>query len=817
MTSRPGRALAATLACIVLWSSSCALNQQFEDEVFTEVDVSIRIVDELGNAVADADVTFGDTTTKSNADGVAIVSIESPVVVTIETDDTLPEPVAIAPRDADIEVRLWNRNSVEGSERTSLHFGGDVMLGRRYLDPELSTPFVDDAESARRVVADVAPITAAADWTSVNLETVVGDLHPNDALPAKRFLLQSTPLVTEALDEMGVDLVALGNNHAYDWGQAGLDSTVQILDDASMEHVGAGSTEEDALRGHIAQVGDLAIGSISVTTVTGDFVNDQLPTGDEPVPADLAESESWQYELRTFGFRSDDQELVVTERQMRIREVWDIIDEVETSEAFEDFDDMEGLWAAAFDVFPELQDWVARRGHGGPARYERAAVEEEIGELRSLGADFVAVQIHGGFQFAEVNSEFIRTAARGAIDAGADAVIAHHPHVLQGVEWYEDRLIVYSLGNLVFDQAFLSTFPSAVLRVITEGDRILEARLLPIIIDRYRPVPVVGDAAQEIVRLIDARTAQPATSSRIAELSVASVLDNRAQNIPFGTAASFPQGEFDRSAAVVFDRNSGLITRERVSQIETIDTSNRFGTWLNACALVRTDDLDSGVFVGTDLFDWGDFDRSTAQVRPTRFPVNWLVSKDSERWAYDIGASGTNFDRAFTLFSDTDTTTTVRIGARMDIDAHRLFDRDGQPLDAPATYEIALDAKRIRGETPKIRLVSFDFDDTDPTVDPESTRLHEVELNIPVPDDGRWHRVTIVVPDTLFGSAETGDVPNSTTMLIDTPPALRGELTIDNVMFIEWRGATQSDVATWVEGDIIRAIENEATVETSGC
>ena len=817
MIARPGRALAATLAGIALWSSSCALNQQFEDEVFTEADVSIRVVDELGNAVADAEVSFGDTTTKSNADGVAVVSIESPVVVTIETDDTLPEPVAVAPRDGNLEVRLWSRNSLEGEERTSLHFGGDVMLGRRYLDPELSTPFVHDADSARRVVADVAPITAAADWTSVNLETVVGDLHPNEALPAKRFLLQSTPLVTEALDEMGVDLVALGNNHLYDWGDAGLDATLQVLDDAAIDHVGAGPTEEDAIRGHLSQVGDRSLGVISVTTVTGDFVNDQLPSGDEPVPADLAESESWQYELRTFGFRSADQDVVVIERQMRIRDVWDIIDEVETSEAFEDFDDIEGLWAAAFDVFPELQDWVARRGHGGPARYERTAVEAEIERLRSAGADFITVQIHGGFQFAEVNSEFIRNAARRAIDAGADAVVAHHPHVLQGVEWYDDKLIAYSLGNLVFDQAFLSTFPSAVLRIITEGDRIVEARLLPIIIDRYRPVPVVGDAAQEIVRLLDARTAQPATSARIEELSVGSVLDSRAQNIPFGTAASYPQGEFDRSAAVVFDRNSGLITRERSSQVETIETTDPFGTGLKACALVRTDNLEPGVSVGTDLFDWGDFDRSTAQVRPTRFPVNWLVSKDSERWAYDIGSSGTEFDRAFTLFSDTDTTTTVRVGARMDIDAHRLFDRDGEPLDAPATYEIALDAKRIRGEMPKIRLVSFDFDDTDPTVDPESTRLHEVELDVPVPADGRWHRITIEVPSTLFGSAETGDVPNSTTMLIDTPPALRGELTIDNVMFIEWRGTTASDIATWVEGDLIRSDDSEATIEASGC
>ena len=50
------------------------------------------------------------------------------------------------------------------------------------------------------------------------------------------------------------------------------------------------------------------------------------------------------------------------------------------------------------------------------------------------------------------------------------------PHVLQGFEWYKGRLIAYSLGNFVFDQDFLSTFPSVILRTIFEGDRMIDAR-----------------------------------------------------------------------------------------------------------------------------------------------------------------------------------------------------------------------------------------------------------------------------------------------------------------------------------------------------
>lgn len=813
MTERSRRA-AAFLAGVLTWSSACSFDERFDDEVFTEVDVEIRIVDELGEPLADAEVRFGDTSVTSDDAGLAVVSIASPVVVTVSTDDTVPEPVAVAPRDGDVDVRLWDRTDANGRERTSLHFGGDVMLGRRYLDPDLSTPFVDDADSARRVVADLAPITAVADWTSVNVETVIGELPDRDALPAKRFLLQSTPLITEALDEMGVDLATLGNNHAYDWGEAGIETTLAALDDAGIAHVGAGASAEDAVRGHVSQVGDLAVGVISVTTVTGDFVNDQLPPASEAAPSDLAPDEEWQYERRPFAFYSPDGRLAIDERSMRIREVWDIVDDVESDEEFDDVDYIDDLWVAATTSFPELQDWVARRGHGGAAPYQRDDVDAEIARLRSVGADFVVVQIHGGYQFAEVNSRFLRTVARRSIDSGADAVIAHHPHVLQGVEWYDDKLIVYSLGNLVFDQGFLSTFPGAVLRVITDGTDVVEARLLPVILDRYRPVPVVGGAAQEIVRLIDVRTAQPATSGRVDDLVVGSVLDAPA---PGRASTGFARGEFDRSAAVVFERNSGLIERERSTTRRTVETADRFGALLPACSNVRTDVLDRNTFVGTDLFDWGDFDRSTAELRPKRFPVNWLVSRDSERWAYDVGASGSDFDRAFTMFSDTDDTTTVRIGARVDVDAHRLFDDDGGPLDAPASYEVALDARRVRGKTPQVRVITFEFDDTDPTVDPDSKRLHEVELPIQVPDDGEWHRISIPIPDAVFAPDAVGSVPNAATMLIDAPPALRGELTIDNVMFIEWRGATRSPTATWVEGDIVRSLADSVELEISGC
>jgi len=811
--SRIGRYGAATAAfgCI---ASACTFGPQFDQRSTPEAEVVIAVVDEAGAPIDDAQISIGNLTTSTDGEGLATISIDAPVVATITAPDTLDEPVAIGPTDGAIDVQLWSRVDAEGRERNSLHFGGDVMLGRRYLDPELSTPYVDDAESARFVVEDVAPLSAAADFTSVNLETVVGNLPDSEALPAKRFLLQSSPLVTESLDEMGVDLVTLGNNHAYDWGEIGITTTFDILEAAEIPHVGAGNSRDEAVRGEIVEVNGMSLGVVSLTTVTGSYVNDQLPDADDEVPDDLDPSEAWQYEQRMFGFRDVGGTILVESRLMRIREVWDIVEEFEDDDAFTR--DAE-LWTAATDAFPELQDWVARRGHGGAAPYRRSEMESELARLRSAGADMLVVQVHGGFQFAEVNSSFLRSVSHAAIDAGADAVVSHHPHVLQGVEWYGDGLIVYSLGNLVFDQGFSATFPSAMLRVITNGDEILEARMLPIMLDRYRPLPVVGDAAQTIIRMVDARTASPAVSARISGLEAGSVVDvSDADSAAVGFAGSVPN---DRAAAVVFDRNTGLIVRDRVSTTLVEATPGTTTVELAPCALVRNDDLDDGTQIGTDIFDWGGFDVASARLDPPgrRLPINWLALRDAERWNYTDGPSGSPFDRAMELFTDTDSTTTMRMSARVDVDAHRLFDTDGRPLDAPAEYEIIMDVRRMRGEEPSIRLVSFDFDDSDPTTDPDTERLNEVVLSIPVPDDEVWHRVSLPVPPQLFAPGPDGHVPNTAMLLIDAPPALRGQLAIDNLSFIEWRGATDSPYPTWVEGDVVRSTGARVELTTTGC
>jgi poly-gamma-glutamate capsule biosynthesis protein CapA/YwtB (metallophosphatase superfamily) len=67
-------------------------------------------------------------------------------------------------------------------------------------------------------------------------------------------------------------------------------------------------------------------------------------------------------------------------------------------------------------------------------------------------ADFTILSYHGGHEYWDQPTPETRGFLKWAIDQGVDLVIGHHPHVIQGLEWYRERLILYSLGNFTFYQ-----------------------------------------------------------------------------------------------------------------------------------------------------------------------------------------------------------------------------------------------------------------------------------------------------------------------------------------------------------------------------
>jgi poly-gamma-glutamate synthesis protein (capsule biosynthesis protein) len=115
-----------------------------------------------------------------------------------------------------------------------------------------------------------------------------------------------------------------------------------------------------------------------------------------------------------------------------------------------------------------------------PARAKRETILSDIARVRSQ-ADLVVVSLHWGIEYQPKPNAAQKELAHAVIDAGADIVAGHHPHVQQEPEVYNGRLIIYSMGNFVF--ALYSEPPARktrLYRVYANKQGIIRAEYLPL-------------------------------------------------------------------------------------------------------------------------------------------------------------------------------------------------------------------------------------------------------------------------------------------------------------------------------------------------
>lgn len=146
------------------------------------------------------------------------------------------------------------------------------------------------------------------------------------------------------------------------------------------------------------------------------------------------------------------------------------------------------------------------------------SMEKNIQDLKDQGAKVIIASFHWGEEKAEVPNDVQIELAHAAIDAGADLVIGHHPHVLQGIEEYKGKNIVYSLGNFCFGG---NMYPSDMDTMIfqqtfTVKDGELQddnvTNIIPCSIsseegyNNYQPTPAEGEKKEEILNKIEVRS-----------------------------------------------------------------------------------------------------------------------------------------------------------------------------------------------------------------------------------------------------------------------------------------------------------------------
>lgn len=193
------------------------------------------------------------------------------------------------------------------------------------------------------------------------------------AAPDKQFTFRLPPSKVSLMNEIGVDIVTLANNHSLDYGTDALVDTCTALDGAGIKYVGAGPDMNRAKQLEKIEVNGKAIGFLGASR-----------------------------------------------------------------------------------VYPD-PNWVANsKKPGMVSGYDPTILLEEIKKAKEI-CDYLVVYVHWGVERDEKPQEYQRALGKQIIDAGADLVMGSHPHVLQGIEYYNGKPICYSLGNFIFGSSIPKT------------------------------------------------------------------------------------------------------------------------------------------------------------------------------------------------------------------------------------------------------------------------------------------------------------------------------------------------------------------------
>ena len=222
--------------------------------------------------------------------------------------------------------------------------------------------------------------------------------------------------------------------------------------------------------------------------------------------------------------------------------------------------DVKGIKVGMVGIY-ELKDHLEREQQ----------LKDNIAKVKADGAQLIVVIFHWGNETETVPDSNQTTLGRLAIDEGADLVCGHHPHVLQGIETYKGKNIVYSLGNfcfggnsspsdmdtMIYQQTFTITSEGV------QADNV--TNVIPCSIssaayegyNNYQPTPAEGDEATRILAKINERSADIQT----------------AEGTTFTAVYNNATGSSDSSSADTADIDTGSETSDDSSDTDIGDDS----------------------------------------------------------------------------------------------------------------------------------------------------------------------------------------------------------------------------------------------------
>lgn len=145
---------------------------------------------------------------------------------------------------------------------------------------------------------------------------------------------------------------------------------------------------------------------------------------------------------------------------------------------------------------------AARGSRPGVAQRNIALMRTDIRSLKERDSvDYIVVNLHWGKEKSSAPQRWQIELAHEIIDAGADAVIGHHPHWLQGIERYKAGVIAYSLGNLIFGGNSRGTYDTGLFEIILTPSG-PEFNFIPVRVVDWKAIVLTGAEADSLSRYV---------------------------------------------------------------------------------------------------------------------------------------------------------------------------------------------------------------------------------------------------------------------------------------------------------------------------
>jgi poly-gamma-glutamate capsule biosynthesis protein CapA/YwtB (metallophosphatase superfamily) len=307
-------------------------------------------------------------------------------------------------------------------------------------------------------------LCCGADVSFANLETTVRELNEGTPNVTQGTPMSTPPALLDDLRWMGFGLLSCANNHATDYGVDGLTAMLAHLRRAKIAHAGAGANLAEARRPAYL---DTPAGRVALIAATSFYPHwtraaEQRPdaSGRPGInPLDFSTRYTVDAAALAALARVSDG-LGLTQQRARQRAMF-----FSAEEAPEDSKDAVNFLGRRFERGAEFA--VATKVNAGDAEANLRAIREARRQ-----ADWVIFSLHNhefgpaGARDATTNvgleepARFAVDFAHAAIEAGADVVAGHGPHLTLGVEIYRGKPILYSLGNFIFQNDNVSVLPA---------------------------------------------------------------------------------------------------------------------------------------------------------------------------------------------------------------------------------------------------------------------------------------------------------------------------------------------------------------------